>query len=80
MSASVYTPFALGETVNNQLIEAKVGSVICQCAGSLVVLRGQVGNRKAKDQAATIARRCCGMSEISNEIAVVGDNRGKLLV
>lgn len=72
MNCSVYTPFAIGEVINQLLVKSEVTGVNCQCAGSLVVLRGKVQNRKSKDRAASIARGCCGMNEISNEIHVVG--------
>jgi osmotically-inducible protein OsmY len=71
MNSSLYTPFAIGETINQLLVKSQVTGVNCQCAGSLVVLRGQVSSKKSKERAASIARRCCGMNEISNEIHVV---------
>lgn len=72
MNRSIYTPFALSETVNELLVKSDVQGVNCQCAGSLVVLRGKVHDSNFKDRAAKIARKCCGMNEISNEIHVVG--------
>jgi osmotically-inducible protein OsmY len=66
------TPFAIGENINQLLVESQMTGVSCQCVGSLVVLRGKVNNKNSKDQAASIARRCCGMiNEISNEIQIV---------
>jgi osmotically-inducible protein OsmY len=71
MNSSLYTPFAIGETINQLLVKSQVVGVNCQCAGSLVVLRGKVSSKNSKERAASIARRCCGMNEISNEIHVV---------
>ncbi len=71
MPNSENTPFAIGVTVNEMLRSAKVLGVNCQCAGSLVVLRGAVGSAHMKQQAITIARQLCGMREICNEIQVV---------
>lgn len=72
MNSSLYTPFAIGETINQLLLKSHVVGVNCQCAGSLVVLRGKVNDHNNKDRAVSIARKCCGMNEISNEIHVVG--------
>lgn len=72
MNSSLYTPFALGEMINQLLHKSQVVGVNCQCAGSLVVLRGTVHDHNFKERAAMIARKCCGMNEISNEIHVVG--------
>ena len=65
------TPFAIGDAVNEMLQSACVSGVNCQCAGSLVVLRGNVATAQVKQQAITIARQLCGMREIANEIDVV---------
>jgi osmotically-inducible protein OsmY len=72
MSATLRTPLSLGQTVNDLLDAAQVNGVNCQCVGTMIVLRGQVGHPQAKQQAVSIARQCCGMNEISNEIHVVG--------
>lgn len=67
------TPFAISENINQLLHNYHITGINCQCAGSLVVLRGKVPNKKSKDEATSIARRCCGMiNEICNEIHVVG--------
>ena len=66
------TPFAIGDAVNEMLAKAHVFGVDCQCAGSLVVLRGSVTTAQLKQPAITIARQMCGMREIANEIEVVG--------
>ncbi|MEZ6136677.1 MAG: BON domain-containing protein [Pirellulaceae bacterium] len=68
--AENHTPFAIGDSVNNMLSAAHVFGVNCQCAGSLVVLRGTVATSQLKQQAITIARQLCGMREIANEIEV----------
>jgi hypothetical protein len=72
MNTSLYTPFAISEAINDLLHKSQVAGVNCQCAGTLVVLRGKVTSSKSKERAASIARRCCGMNEIANEIHVVG--------
>ncbi len=66
------TPFAIGDAINQMLLKARVIGVNCQCAGSLVVLRGTVASAQLKQQAITIARQLCGMREIANEIEVKG--------
>ncbi|MBX3420502.1 MAG: BON domain-containing protein [Pirellulaceae bacterium] len=72
MQSSLYTPFKLGAMINQLFRSASMYDVYCQCTGSLVVLRGKVGSSTAKQRAASIARKCCGMGEISNEIHIVG--------
>lgn len=67
-----HTPFAIGDAVNTELEKARIWGVNCQCAGSLVVLRGAVHSAQLKQRAITIARAECGMREIANEIEVVG--------
>ena len=71
MNAVQKTPFAIGDAVNLLLRKSHVTGVTCQCAGSLVVLRGSVPSSQLKQRAITIARKCCGMGEIANEIHVV---------
>jgi hypothetical protein len=71
MNKSPKTPFTLGQDINRLLKESQVSGVNCQCAGSLVVLRGTVTHPNARQRAISIARQCCGMNEISNEIHVV---------
>ena len=66
-----HTPFAVGDAVNSMLSKARVLGVHCQCAGSIIVLRGSVATAQVKQQAITIARELCGMREIANEIEVV---------
>jgi|688.fasta_scaffold00410_52 osmotically-inducible protein OsmY len=72
MNSSLYTPFTLGTMINRLLHSAYMTDVHCQCTGSQVVLRGQVATARAKQRAASLARKVCGMGEISNEIHVVG--------
>lgn len=72
MSHPYRTPLSLGETVNELLNAAHVVGVNCQCNGTMIVLRGKVGHAQTKQQAVSIARQCCGMNEIANEIHVVG--------
>lgn len=71
MKKASKTPFNLGQNINRLLKDAHVAGVTCQCAGSLVVLRGTVSHHQAEQRAITIARQCCGMNEIANEIHVV---------
>jgi osmotically-inducible protein OsmY len=72
MATASQTSLSLGETINELLGAAQVVGVNCQCVGTMVVLRGTVGHPQTKQQAVSIARQCCGMNEIANEIHVVG--------
>lgn len=65
------TPFAIMESINEMLLSADVTGVTCQCSGSLIVLRGQVGSAQVKQRAISIVRRICGMREIANEINIL---------
>jgi len=72
MKKTLNTPFSLGQQINHLLKEAQVTGVNCQCAGATVVLRGKVAHPNTRQAAISIARQCCGMNEIVNEIHVVG--------
>ncbi len=65
-----HTPFAIGDDVNQMLNKARLMGVHCQCAGSLIVLRGSVASAQIKQQAIAIARQLCGMRELAIEIEV----------
>ena len=64
------TPFVLSQSVSDLLKDSSLENITCQCAGSTIVLRGQVPNLRHKRRASELARRICGMGEISNEIDV----------
>ena len=72
MTNNCRTAFSIGETINELLDDAQVAGVNCQCVGTMVVLRGKVDHPLVRQKAISIARKCCGMNEIANEIHVVG--------